>query len=154
VILSGIDLLRRSEFLHEKIIDPFLPRGTIYGMSYGLSLVGYDIRVKQDVILPPGGFALASSVERFQVPCDLAGIVHDKSSWARKGIAVQNTVLEPGWRGWLTLEISNHSGCEVYIYSHSPIAQIIFHILSTPTVGYSGKYQNQANKPVEAIDEG
>jgi dCTP deaminase len=153
MVLSGRDLCIRSEHNDEQIIRPFLPRGTIFGMSYGISQAGYDIRVKQGCLIMPGNFLLASTVERFQIPLDLVGIVHDKSSWARKGLAVQNTVLEPGWCGYLTLELSNHGNHPVEIYACSPIAQVIFHMLSSPAEGYSGKYQNQADRPVGAIDE-
>jgi deoxycytidine triphosphate deaminase len=53
-----------------------------------------------DVIIPPHGFALASTVERFNLHDDLAGTVRDKSSWARVGLALQNTLLDPGWRSF------------------------------------------------------
>ena len=79
------------------------------GVSYGLSEAGYDIRIKQSVILHPfRRFVLASSIERFEMPDNLVGIVHDKSTWARRKVSVFNTVIEPDWRGFLTLEIVYH----------------------------------------------
>lgn len=131
------------------------------GMSYGLSHCGYDIRVKKfldedgtyindTVLLIPGEFILASSLEKFLMPRDYVAIVHDKSTWARKGIACQNTVIEPGWQGYLTLEITNHSKKPVYINPGDPIAQIIFHKIDEEVEGYDGKYQNQEDKPVAA----
>jgi len=90
-------------------------------------------------------------MERFCVPDYIVGFVHDKSSWARRGLAVQNTVIEPGWSGFLTLEISNHSEEPVYLDKEYPIAQIVFHYLDQATLQpYSGKYQNQEAGPQSA----
>ena len=121
------------------------------GVSFGLSEAGYDIRVKQGFWLHPfRRFKLASSIEKFTMPDDLVGIVHDKSTWARKGISVFNTVIEPGWEGYLTLEIVYHGIKPIYIPYGVGIAQVIFHKIAEP-VKYSGKYQNQPNKPIQAI---
>jgi dCTP deaminase len=137
------------------MITPFYERRVRGGISFGLSAAGYDIRIDQFCVIEPGGFVLASSAERFDIPDDILAEVKDKSTWARLGIAVQNTVIEPGWCGHLTLEISNHSGVEVRIDDGSPIAQIIFHQLAEATEApYRGKYQNQEAGPVEAIFEG
>lgn len=125
----------------------------INGMSYGLSELGYDIRIKQEVILDPSNrFTLASSVEEFNVPECLGGVVHDKSSWARQGLSVFNTVLEPNWKGFLTLELAYFGSDSLIVPAGSPIAQIIFHDLHN-TARYEGKYQNQGDHPVEAIHE-
>src|ERR1700678_3685335 len=74
------------------------------GNSAGLSACGYDITILSGcgVDVTPHGFCLVGASEYFCLPNDVMGIVHDKSSLARRGIAVQNTVLEPGWRGYLT----------------------------------------------------
>jgi dCTP deaminase len=136
------------------IITPFNERTVYEGMSYGLSSCGYDIRLREDIYLYAGGFSLASSIEHFDMPTNIMAQVADKSSWARKGIAVQNTILEPGWKGYLTIELTNHSAAPVFIKHGSPIAQIIFMKLDKATEKpYSGKYQNQPDKPVEAIYE-
>lgn len=152
-VISGNCLRQFSARTPGGIITPFHERTVIRGKTYGVSYAGYDIRIKQPLELDPGSFELASSIEHFQVPNNWVGIVHDKSSWARRGIAVQNTVLEPGWRGYLTLEISNHGTFNINIEGGDPIAQIIFHKLTEPTSGYQGKYQDQRDAPVEAIDE-
>jgi dCTP deaminase len=69
----------------------------------------YDVRITCcDAVISPGQFMLAATIERFQMPDDLMGIVHDKSTWARRGLVVQNTVIAPGWHGYLTLELTNH----------------------------------------------
>lgn len=141
------------------MIWPYSERGVQNGMSYGCSNCGYDIRVKlpdekSKVMLAQGAFLLASSYERIKMPNDLVGIVHDKSSWARKGIALQNTVLEPGWEGFITLEITYHQLDYEILNDGDPIAQILFHRLDQPTAKpYTGKYQNQEDRPVEAIHE-
>ena len=141
--------------MQTKVVDPFVPVKTLHtetGLSYGLSSCGYDIRILQRIVLQPGEFSLASSVEKFRMPNNLVGIVHDKSTLARMGIALQNTVIEPGWNGWLTLEITNHSKSTVTLEEGQPIAQVLFHYLDEPTTQpYNGKYQDQPNMPVEAI---
>lgn len=124
------------------------------GMSWGLSIAGYDVRIKQKRLLLPGEFMLASTVERFEMPNNVLGHVADKSSLARRGIAVQNTIIEPGWCGYLTLEITNHGTEPVLLLRGQPIAQIIFHFTDEPVESpYSGKYQNQPDRPVEALSE-
>lgn len=133
-------------------IEPFHERTVHNGMTFGLSAAGYDVRIRETVHLGPGEFALASTIEKFDMPPDLLAVVHDKSSWARRGIAVQNTVLEPGWRGYLTLELTNHNHEElVTIEAGSPIAQVIFHRLEAPTEQpYQGRYQDQEAGPQPA----
>lgn len=139
------------------IFTPFNNR-TIHecGMSYGLSSAGYDVRIKQGVALISGGFVLASTYEHFTMPDNLIGKVADKSTWARRGLAVQNTIIEPGWRGFLTLELTHH-GTEPYIEipAGAPIAQIILCRLDEPTEQPygAGKYQDQPSRPVAAIME-
>lgn len=121
-----------------------------HGVSYGLSEAGYDIRIKQDVTLYPfRRFTLASTVERFEMPANLVGIVHDKSTWARRGLSVFNTVIESGWEGWLTLELVYHRWWPLHIPAGAGIAQVIFHELNEP-VAYTGKYQGQPDEPVKA----
>ena len=135
-------------------VEPFIEATKIHGMTAGLSHCGYDIRIKQRLWLEAGAFSLASTIERFTMPLDVAGVVHDKSTWARLGLAVQNTFIEVGWTGWLTIELSNHSRYPIYIQAGSPIAQVVFHRVDEPCEGYGrGKYQNQPDRPVEAILE-
>lgn len=150
---------------HALLIEPFTEAKQALGMSYGLSSCGYDIRVGaidrrtpfttepvQSYHLMPGEFLLCSSLERFKLPHDLVGKVHDKSTLARRGLALQNTVLEPGWEGHITLELSNHSAKSIRILVGMPIAQVLFELLDAPTdTPYVGKYQNQADAPVHAI---
>jgi dCTP deaminase len=146
-VLSG-DTLRDI-----RPVEPFCERTVVNGMSYGVSYAGYDVRIREEVVLFPGEFRLASTVEYFTTPNYVVGIVHDKSTWARKGIAVQNTVIEPGWEGYLTLELTNHGRETIRIRSGDPICQILYHQLDKPVVGYEGKYQHQEARPVEAIFE-
>lgn len=133
------------------MITPFEERGVASGMSYGLSAAGYDVRIDRGRILRSGDFALASTLERFSLGADVLATVHDKSTWARQGLAVQTTVIEPGWHGWLTLELTNHGPETLVIADGAPIAQILFHQLAAPTEApYAGKYQAQERGPVEA----
>ena len=145
-VLSGQSIAARNG-----MIEPFINQTKHNGLTFGIGPAGYDVRIAEAVSLPPGGFSLASTVERFDMPHDVLGIVHDKSTWARRGLALQNTVIEPGWNGYLTIELSNHGDDCLSIEAGVPIAQIIFHLLDAPTVDpYSGKYQNQEAGPQPA----
>lgn len=152
-------------------------------ISYGLSSYGYDIRVARDFLLfsnvncrlvdpknfdpnafvkhtghecviPPNSFALAHSVERFKMPRDVLAEVLGKSTYARVGISVNVTPLEPGWEGHVTIEISNMTPVPVKIYADEGIAQVIFFRGRPCRVSYAdrkggpGKYQNQGPEPV------
>jgi dCTP deaminase len=145
MILSAQSIRQRG------IIAPFFERTKHGGYTFGLGPAGYDVRIAEDITLYAGGFTLASTVEHFDMPTDVLGIVHDKSTWARRGLALQNTVIEPGWRGYLTLELSNHVVGTLYMVAGTPIAQIIFHQLDQATdCPYSGKYQDQEAGPQAA----
>ena len=140
------------------LVSPFSERTVESGKTFGLSAAGYDVRVVVGLgnvlKLSPGGFVLAATMEHFCMPRDVIGMVHDKSSWARKGLAVQNTVIEPGWRGFLTLELTNHGEDDLFVVTGDPIAQIVFQFLDTPTEQpYTGKYQDQKYGPQPAIEE-
>ena len=149
MICNGQSLLRAAP------LSPMLAtKERAHGVSHGLSEAGYDLRIKQAVTLTPENrFTLVSTVERFQMPPDLIGIVHDKSTWARQGLSVFNTVIESGWEGWLTLELVYHGNGTLHIPAGAGIAQVIFHRIEEPA-SYSGKYQGQADQPVAAIMEG
>lgn len=144
-----------KDMLPEKVRGPLT--------SHGLSEAGYDIRIRQDLIFTPTGaviidgrftedinFTLASSVEEFQMPEYLVGVVHDKSTWARRGLSVFNTVIEPGFCGGLTLELVYHGRGQLVVPAGSGIAQVLFHE-TMDYAKYDGKYQNQSTDPVEAI---
>lgn len=138
------------------LITPFFERNVCAksGCSWGLSHAGYDVRVKQDLFMWPGRCKLASTIEYFCMPNDLVGRVNDKSSIIRKFIAVQNTFIEPGWCGFLTLEITNHSANYIRIFAGQPIAQITFEPTDFPVErSYTGKYQNQPDRPVASKRE-
>lgn len=143
------------------IFEPFHLRTKHNGMTYGVGPAGYDVRVEFDdggiayeAILHPGDFMLASTIEKFTMPNWLLGIVHDKSTWARLGLACQNTVIEPGWCGYLTLELTNHGQNTIVLRRGDPIAQIVFHYVDEEvSVSYDGKYQNQKRGPVKPIFE-
>ncbi|RKZ01694.1 MAG: dCTP deaminase [Candidatus Hydrothermota bacterium] len=145
-------------------------------VSYGLSSYGYDIRVAdefkiftdvfsaivdpkrfdsksfvdfkgRECIIPPNSFCLARSVEYFRIPRSVMGICLGKSTYARCGIIVNITPLEPEWEGHLTIEISNTTPLPAKIYAFEGIAQVIFlEADDVCTVSYKdrgGKYQGQ-----------
>lgn len=119
----------------------------ITGTTYGLSENGYDIRLKQTLRIPPHSFILGSSIEEFQMPATLVGVVHDKSTNIRQKLSVFNTVIDSGWNGFLTLELYNHSDREMILYEGMGIAQVLFHEVVHPAL-YKGAYQNQPDRPV------
>ena len=160
-----------------RMLEPFeesLKREGV--ISYGLSSMGYDIRVTDEFkiftdvrqavvdpkqfnpdsfidftgaecVIPPNSFALARSVEYFRIPRSVMGLCLGKSSYARCGIVVNITPLEPQWEGHLTIEISNTTPLPARIYSHEGIAQVLFFEAGAlPEVSYAdrkGKYQAQ-----------
>lgn len=170
-VINGRELLRRAP-----IVDMLRSKERLHGVSHGLAEVGYDIRIKQDIyfhptcftdekpqppecsrfepdgtaVHRPGLFIIASAMERFQMPPNLVGIVHDKSTWARQGLSVFNTVIEAGWTGYLTLELRYHGSDYLHIPAGAGIAQVLFHEVAIEA-RYDGKYQHQVDRPVEAI---
>lgn len=145
-------ILSAQSIRSRNIITPFFERTVFNGMSFGLSSCGYDLRVAQEINLDERMFfTLASTLEHFNMPNDIVGRVCDKSSLARRGLAVQNTIVEPGWRGYLTLELSNNWKNNLHLSAGSPIAQVVFEYLDEPTEQpYAGKYQDQEAMPVRA----
>lgn len=152
MIITGNEIVRRGIFtptLEKKLV--------IRGRSAGPSYAGYDVRVHlgkgSERFLHKGDFLLATTVEHFAMPLDLLGVVHDKSTWARAGLSVFNTVIEPGWRGWLTLELVYHGDEPLHIVDGDPIAQVVLTKIDGETQGYQGKYADQEQRPVPPILE-
>ncbi|GAB4030182.1 MAG: dCTP deaminase [Elusimicrobiota bacterium] len=167
----------REMSLKNKMITPFCENLITKGkVSYGLSSYGYDIRVSDEYkvftdvhntivdpknfspkafvdlkapycIVPPNSFALARSIEYFRIPRGVIGLCIGKSTYARCGIVVNITPLEPEWEGHLTIEISNTTPIPAKIYSNEGIAQLIFLGAERPCeTSYKdrkGKYQSQ-----------
>ena len=160
-----------------RMIEPFETRQVRTGtVSYGLSSYGYDIRVAPEFkvftnvhnvivdpkdfdprsfvdvrasscIIPPNSFALARTEEYFRIPRNVLVLCVGKSTYARCGIIVNVTPLEPTWEGFLTLEISNTTPLPAKIYGGEGIAQLLFFEGDEePAVAYAdrhGKYQHQ-----------
>lgn len=128
-------------------------------MSYGLSYCGYDVRAAKDMpVIFDGSTVLVPVLEKFTMPSNVVGFVKDKSTWARRGLLVNQAVIEPGWSGYLTLRFTmpttgwEHN--EVTIIKGDPIAQVVFQFIDeVPETIYNGKYQNQAKGITEAILE-
>lgn len=137
-----------------KVIAPFHERKLAHGMTFGLGPAGYDVRIAQDVLLWPGRFVLASTIERVSMPDHLQAQLFDKSTWARRGVGLFNTLIDPGFHGFITLEIANHGWRFVRLRVGMPIAQLVFGRLEEPTdQPYVGKYQSQRAGPQPAILE-
>lgn len=151
-------------------------RGDAKLISYGTSSYGYDVRcapqfkvftniysatvdpkafddrsfvdVEGDVcVIPPNSFALASTVEYFRIPADVLTICLGKSTYARCGIIVNVTPLEPEWEGHVTLEFSNTTTLPAKVYANEGVAQMLFFQSDERCeVTYkdrAGKYQGQ-----------
>lgn len=159
------------------MIEPFEEKQKRDGMiSYGLSSYGYDARassefkiftnvdnaivdpkdfsnksfVDRDVdvcVIPPNSFVLTRSVEYFRIPKDVMVICLGKSTYARCGLIVNVTPLEPGWEGHVTLEISNTTPLPARVYANEGVAQFLFFKGSAACeVSYAdraGKYMGQ-----------
>ena len=148
-ILSGqtIRRLKLLEPMRERYVDE-------NGNSGGLGTASYDLSLDHDVFLYPGNLNLAAAAERFVLPADVMGIIHDKSSLVRRGVTVQNTVADPGWRGFLTLELINHGEHLILLRAGSAVAQVVFHFLDeVAEQPYNGKYQDQERGPQYARQE-
>ena len=163
--------------LTRSMIKPFISKQVRKGkISFGLSSFGYDARVSnefkvftnvnsgivdpktfkkdsfvtkrgKECIIPPNSFALARTVEYFKIPDDVLVICLGKSTYARCGIIVNVTPLEPGWEGHVTLEFSNTTPLPAKIYANEGVAQFVFiKGNEDPAVSYAdrnGKYQGQ-----------
>ena len=146
----------RDMALTKGMIEPFVERQTKEGViSFGLSSYGYDARVSREFkiftnvdnaivdpknfsesgfvsrevdvcVIPPNSFALARSVEYFRVPRDVRVICLGKSTYARCGLIVNVTPLEPEWEGHVTLEISNTTPLPAKVYANEGLCQFLF----------------------------
>ncbi|WP_336981969.1 dCTP deaminase [Altererythrobacter fulvus] len=167
----------RKEARHSGMIEPFVERQQNDGcISYGLSSYGYDARVadefkiftnvhnaivdpkdfssnsfvdvKTDVcVIPPNSFVLARTVEYFRIPRDVLVICLGKSTYARCGIIVNVTPLEPEWEGHVTLEFSNTTPLPARIYANEGACQFLFlqgnEACEKSYADRSGKYMGQ-----------
>jgi dCTP deaminase len=108
------------------------------------AMVEYE--VDDHILIPPNSYVLGRSVEYFKMPTNLLAVVLGKSTYARSGIIVNVTPLEPGWEGHVTIEIGNATTLPAKVYANEGIAQVVFLKGETPDVSYAdkqGKYQNQ-----------
>ena len=155
-------------------------------ISYGLSSYGYDIRIADEFriftpnpyntvvdpkamdersmvvfrgercIIPPNSFALGRTVEYFRMPPDTLGIVMGKSTYARCGLVLNVTPLEPAWEGYVTLEISNTTPLPAVIYANEGIGQVLFFQGDEQCdVNYAqrrGKYQGQTGVTLPRVE--
>lgn len=167
----------RTLALEHRMIDPFVNTQVSNGViSYGLSSYGYDMRIGDEFkiftnvynsvvdpkqftgdamvdftgdvcVIPPNSFILARSVEYFRIPSNVLAICLGKSTYARAGLIVNTTPFEPGWHGYVTLEISNTTPLPAKVYANEGIAQVLFFEGDKPCeVTYAdraGKYQGQ-----------
>ena len=106
------------------------------------------VDIKSDVcIIPPNSFALARTVEYFRIPRDVLTVCLGKSTYARCGIIVNVTPLEPEWEGHVTLEFSNTTTLPAKIYANEGVAQMLFfgsdEVCETSYKDRAGKYQGQ-----------
>ena len=163
--------------LTQSMIRPFVSKQVRKGrISFGLSSYGYDARVSnefkiftnvnsgivdpktfkkesfvtkkgKECIIPPNSFALASTMEYFKIPNNVLVICLGKSTYARCGIIVNVTPLEPEWEGHVTLEFSNTTNLPAKIYAGEGVAQMLFfesdEVCEISYKDRGGKYQGQ-----------
>ncbi|NCO04460.1 MAG: dCTP deaminase [Alphaproteobacteria bacterium] len=175
----------RDQSLNHGMIEPFVEKQTAEGkISYGLSSYGYDSRCSDEFkiftnvdsaivdpknfsdksfvdrqtdvcIIPPNSFVLTRSVEYFRIPKDVLVICLGKSTYARCGLIVNVTPLEPGWEGHVTLEISNTTPLPAKVYANEGVAQFLFFKGSSDCeVTYAdraGKYMKQTGVTLPRI---
>lgn len=174
---AGMGVLPDWQIERDIKIEPFAKSEARQGViSYGVSSYGYDVRVGRhfkvftnarcavvdpknfdpasfvdiegdSCLIPPNSFALAETVEYLEIPRDVIAVCVGKSTYARCGIIVNVTPLEPEWRGRVTIEISNTTPLPAKIYAGEGIAQILFlRAEAVCEVSYGdkrGKYQDQ-----------
>jgi dCTP deaminase len=108
------------------------------------------------IVIPPNSFALAETVETFAVPREVLVICVGKSTYARCGLIVNVTPLEPEWRGKVTLEISNTTPLPAKVYANEGIAQMIFlkgdRVCAVSYADKAGKYQDQVGLTLPRVD--
>lgn len=147
----GYDLSLGYEFkvpvtdTEEQIIDPFNPPKF------------QDKYCSDYIVIPPQGFILGTSIERLEIPIDVLGICLGRSTYARAGIITHVTPLEPGWRGNVTIEISNTNPLPVKVWCNRGITQVIFlRSDMLPLLDYAakgGRYQDQTGVTQGKSDE-
>lgn len=133
----GYDLTLGTEFKtpREKyVIDPKTPDESSW----------HEFHISTPFSLEPNQIVLGHSVEYIKMPNNLFGIAFDKSTYARTGIQTNVTPLEPGWEGYLTIEMHNASRNRVMLYPNEGIIQVVLFHVEIPENTYgNGKYQKQ-----------
>lgn len=118
--------------------------------------VGHKAEGQQYVIIPPNSFALCETVEYIEIPRDVLVICVGKSTYARCGLIVNVTPLEPEWRGKVTLEISNTTPLPARVYANEGVAQLVFlkadQICAVSYADKGGKYQDQGGLTLPKVD--
>ena len=108
-----------------------------------LNPAGYDLRISKRVVLKPKHYELVATLETVELGLDVTAYMHIRSSLAREGVIGSFAVVDPGFRGQLTLNLCNVSEKEITLDKGERIVQIVFHELgSTAKKGYNGSYQN------------
>lgn len=177
----------RKMATEQGMIEPFvenLQRENV--ISYGVSSYGYDARVAREFkiftnvnnaivdpknfdnksfvefegdvcIIPPNSFVLARTVEYFRIPRDVLTVCVGKSTYARCGIVVNVTPLEPEWEGHVTLEFSNTTPLPAKLYAGEGACQFLFYagdgICETSYADRKGKYQGQTGVTLARVEK-
>ena len=177
----------RQKAKEHGMIEPFVEASVRKDVvSYGVSSYGYDLRVSNEFkiftnvnsaivdpknfvsdsfvdfvgdvcIIPPNSFVLSRTVEYLRIPRDVLVICVGKSTYARCGLIVNVTPLEPEWQGYLTLEISNTTPLPAKVYANEGIAQLLFlggdGECEVSYADKKGKYQNQVGVVLPRIEK-
>jgi len=133
-VLSEVDIQRRINE-GSLVLDPFDGRCLNGG--------GYDLRINSEVHIPPGQTQLVATLERVELGEDMVGTLHIRSSLARSGIIASLALVDPGFRGQLTIMLFNSSTKDFILRHGERFVQLAIHMLSTKTRRpYQGRYQD------------
>lgn len=137
-----------------RLFKPTMNNSIVDPKNMDEATLDHCIAGEDGVLIPPHSYILGSSLEYFKIPGSIMCIVLGKSTYARCGIIVNTTPLEPGWEGNITIEISNSCPLPAKIYPGEGIAQILFFAGETPTMNYrdkGGKYQGQRGVQIAKV---
>jgi len=166
---------------NQDVLTPFTPVKVKEGFSYGVGSFGYDVRLADEfriftaihtgiidpknlterqfisvsgmetIVIPANSFILGRTLEYVKMPKDVLALCIGKSTYARAGLIVNATPIEPGWEGHITLELVNPAPMPIKIYANEGIAQLLFFQGEAPANSYSGKYQGQTGVTIGKV---
>jgi dCTP deaminase len=137
MILSAPEIIRR--------LDQDCGRGNLVITPYSSECqqpASYDLRAAGDMLLPRGTCTLVPTLEWVELPMDLAGTLRCRSSFGRRGVLLGAGFVDPGFRGQLTLCLTNLGSDDLIVQKNDRVVQMILHEVREGNQSYSGRYQD------------